>query len=369
MMIREQFQIAATIRRILIIQLGDIGDVVWTVPTLISLHKAYQSAKVSILVREGSGALLSAEPYIDKIFEVPSPAGGFFAAAAEQVRFLHRLQNESFDLVVDLRSGDRGAFLSRLTGAPIRGALLHQDASFWRNHAFTHLVRPINEGIRTAYGAAEQSLRIIRGLGISTTTDAPALHVSSQAAALARKILHRLDLAWDQESVLKKTMITLNPFSRWPYKEWDLERWVSVMEGLAAEFGVKTVIIGSGSERPMAEAIVRRLPGRVFQVAGETSLDVLAALLSFSRLHMGVDSAAIHIAAAVGTPTVTIYGPSDWRDWAPVGECHRVVVSDMDCVPCHQKGCRGEGRSLCLEKVSPEDVLSAVRALWTLPLQ
>jgi len=73
-----------------------------------------------------------------------------------------------------------------------------------------------------------------------------------------------------------------------------------------------------------------------------------------------VDSAAPHIAAAVGTPTITIYGPSDWRDWAPVGDKHQVVTSDMDCSPCHRKGCDGQGHSRCLEAISIAEVQEAI---------
>jgi len=85
--------------------------------------------------------------------------------------------------------------------------------------------------------------------------------------------------------------------------------------------------------------------------------------LKMSRLHIGVDSAAPHIAAAVGTPTVTIYGPSDWRDWAPPGKKNKVVFPDMDCSPCHQKGCDGSGSSRCLETIDAGKVMAAVEEL------
>ncbi len=102
-------------------------------------------------------------------------------------------------------------------------------------------------------------------------------------------------------------------------------------------------------------------------MAGETTLGELAALLRLSRLHVGVDSAAPHIAAAVGTPTITLYGPSDWRDWAPVGDKHHVVKSDMDCSPCHRKGCEGSGRSRCLENIPIERVREAIEKTFLPP--
>ena len=89
----------------------------------------------------------------------------------------------------------------------------------------------------------------------------------------------------------------------------------------------------------------------------------MAALLQMSRLHIGVDSAAPHIAAAVGTPTITIYGPSDWRDWAPTGDKNMVVLPDMDCSPCHKKGCDGKGRSICLDNLPVEKVQNAVETM------
>lgn len=134
------------------------------------------------------------------------------------------------------------------------------------------------------------------------------------------------------------------------------------MDWLSSAFGYRVVVIGSASERGRAEALIRNCSGRVFNAAGETTLGELAALLSLSQLHIGVDSAAPHIAAAVGTPTMTLYGPSDWRDWAPVGEDHRVIVSSMDCIPCHQMGCQGQGKSLCLENLSVDQVKESIRS-------
>jgi heptosyltransferase-3 len=87
----------------------------------------------------------------------------------------------------------------------------------------------------------------------------------------------------------------------------------------------------------------------------------LAGLLGQSLLHIGVDSAAPHIAAATGAPTITIYGPSSWKEWAPVGKSHRVIVSNMDCVPCRQKGCDGSGRSRCLETLTVDQVKPVIR--------
>ena len=155
--------------------------------------------------------------------------------------------------------------------------------------------------------------------------------------------------------------ITVNPFSRWPYKEWADDKWASIINWLWHEFHIAAAIVGSKGEAARAGELANKCNGIVYNLAGKTTLAELAGVLSLSSFHLGVDSAAPHIAAAMGTPTLTIFGPSDWRDWAPVGDKHRVVVSNMDCVPCYKKGCNGSERSICLETLEVKTVQDAVR--------
>ena len=121
------------------------------------------------------------------------------------------------------------------------------------------------------------------------------------------------------------------------------------------------VVVGSPAERERAAELIGACSGSVCNLAGKTTLAELAGVLHLSRLHIGVDSAAPHIAAAVGTSTVTLYGPSDWRYWAPPGKHHRVVVPDMECVPCHRKGCDDRGISRCLDTLTVERVQAILR--------
>lgn len=155
--------------------------------------------------------------------------------------------------------------------------------------------------------------------------------------------------------------MTLNPFSRWSYKEWAVEKWVQVLDWLWGDFGIATVIVGAPAERERADELARGCAGRIYNLAGKTTLSELAGILEQSRLHIGVDSAAPHIAAAVGTPTVTLYGPSDWRYWKPPGDKHRVAVSAMECVPCGRKGCDGSEVSRCLDSLEVDRVEAVIR--------
>lgn len=354
MIISRQHKITGNIRNILLIQLGDIGDVVWATPTFRAVKETYPNANLSVLLREGYGCLIAEDPSIYKIFEVKRYQGSLINLVAKELRFLRELKGENFDLVIDLRADDRGAIMAFMTRAPVRGAQHYFGLPFWRNRLFSHLVDPLPPKEKNS-GAAEQSLRVVRGFGVEAKTTMPRLCVSEQIMKQVRQILldckikPALSEPFDQ-------WVTLNPFSRWSYKEWACEKWEHVINWLWNDFGLATVIVGSKEEKERAKELSDRCAAAAHNLAGKTNLAELAGLLSLSYLHIGVDSAAPHIAAAVGTRTITIYGPSDWRDWATVGDQHCVISPDMDCVPCRNKGCDGLERSLCLETLATDKV-------------
>ncbi|MBW2673357.1 MAG: putative lipopolysaccharide heptosyltransferase III [Deltaproteobacteria bacterium] len=339
--------------RILIIQLGDIGDVVWATPAFQAVKEAYPQASVSVLVREGLGSLVEADPHIHKIFEIQRRGRNLLKKTKRQIDFIRSLRRERLDLVFDLRLDDRGAFMAFLTGAPCRVSTVDHTV-MWRNRLFTHLVDPSPTAERI-HGAAEQSLRIVREFGIETENPIPKLWVSDATSETVRRLL-------DQEGVSAAGgWVSINPFARWPHKEWDDEKWIRIINWLWKEYELATVIVGSSGETKRAAYIRSRSCGEVFSLAGRTTLGELAGLLGLGCLHIGVDSAAPHIAAAVGTPTITIYGPSDWLDWAPQGAMHDIIIPDRDCAPCHQKGCDGSGTSKCLEELTVEKVQKEIQ--------
>ncbi len=341
------------IRNILLIQIGDIGDVVWATPTFRAVKKAYPGANISVLLREGFGSLLEADHSVHKVFEVKRYKGNLIKKIKEQIRFLRTLRQEHFDLVFDLRSDDRGAFMSFFSGAPVRATNIYHSI-LWRNWFFTHLADPPVSGERI-YGAAEQSLRVVREFGIETKDTIPKLWISEKVKERVKQLL-------DHEGVTAVSRwVTLNAFSRWRYKEWGYEKWVRIVDWLWKEYGISTVIVGAPEEREESINIVNKCSGRIFNLTGRTTLSELAAVLNLSSLHIGVDSAAPQIAAAVGTPTITIYGPSAWSEWAPPGEMHSVVTPDCDCAPCYKKGCSGSGISKCLEELTVDKVKRAIQ--------
>jgi len=338
---------------ILLIQLGDIGDVVLTTPALRAVKETYPNARVSVLVFKPYGSLLAGDPNIFEVVETTKIRGSMFRLLRETAAFARHLRQKHYDLVIDLRTGDRGAILSFLTGAPARIGYRGENNAFWLKIAFTEILRNLKAATRPVHPGADQSLRLLRKLGIDTSDSTPRLYPSPDDRLKAHALLASAGVTSGTK------IVTINPFSRWKYKEWDNTKWSAVIDRLWEERRIPAVLIGASEEAAACQEIVKGRKGRAFNLAGKTTLSELAALISMSSLHLGVDSAAPHIAAAVETPTVTIHGPSDWRAWRIVNDKHRIVSAVMDCIPCSMTGCDGNGKSKCLDELGVDPVVKA----------
>jgi lipopolysaccharide heptosyltransferase III len=342
-------------RNILLIQLGDIGDVVLTTPTVRAVRESHPDARISILVRKPFGSLLAAHPDLHEVLEAAGTRGVLFHTSREHWRFARRLRNAHYDLVVDLRTSNRGAVLAFLTGAPER---VGRDAgkSLLRKLAFTRLLPNPPYAALPVHPGADQSLRIVRAIGIDTGDSTPRLHVSPEDAGSAAALL-------SERGLTPGRWVSINPCSRWKYKEWSHSKWGELIDRLWQEHQLASVLIGSPDEAGIIDKITAERSDHAFNLAGKTTLGELAALLASSSLHLGVDSAAPHIAAAVGTPTLTIFGPTNWRSWIVTDELHRVVTADMPCVPCNRKGCDDSRKSRCLDDLSVDRVYAEARPM------
>lgn len=343
-------------RNILLVQLGDIGDVVLTTPTVRAVKESCLDARISILVFKPYGSLLVEDPNIHEVVETARTRGSLFRRLREFISFARCLRQKHYDLVIDLRTGDRGAILSFLTGAKERVGS-HVSQPFWHDLFFTRIIRNLKVAPPPVHPGADQSLRVVRELGITTEDSTPRLYIALGNRLRATALLEEAGLAHGTR------MVTVNPFSRWKYKEWDNAKWKEVIDRIWEVYRIPAVLIGSPEETAGCQDIVAGREGRAFDLAGKTTLGELSAVISMSSLHLGVDSAAPHIAAAVGTSTVTIHGPSDWRAWRIVNERHRVISTAMDCIPCNMMGCDGSGKSRCLDDLAVEPVNRAALEL------
>jgi len=337
---------------ILLIQLGDIGDVVLTMPTIRTLRDHFPDNRLCVAVRSKAKELIEDCPWVDGVVSIEKKRSGWWEGLTYQAAFIQSLRKHRFEWAIEIRTGTRGAFLAFLSAAPIRIGRHSGDEGFWRNGMFTHLVRPIGE---TEQYAARHALNILSPFGIATADVMPSLRVTEDRRRKASDLLSHHGVNHT------RPIIGLHPFSLWAYKEWHLGNWSQMIRFIRDTYGYDIILTGSPDDRPRAEALIRKYEAPAHNLAGTTTVGDMPALLEQSALVIGVDTVALHIAAAVGTPIVGIFGPSPPMVWAPRGPKHTVVVNGLDCQPCRRKGCDDSERSRCLDELTWEEVRPQVQ--------
>ncbi len=261
---------------------------------------------------------------------------------------MRELRSHRFDLAIDLRTGTRGAIIAGLSGAGTRIGRFAADGRLWRNRVFTHLVTPPDEAFQYA---AEHNLNILSPLG---------LKIRDRALQIMRSRITEKQAAnrlFSSENIpMHRPLLAFHPFSLWKYKEWQVDSCAELIDDVQLRYDMTVVITGSSEERGRADQVVARCRTKPFNLAGKTSIGELAAVFSACRGFIGVDTAALHLAAAVGIPTLGIFGPSPAVCWAPRGSRHTVVSKNMSCIPCRRKGCGNSEISQCLDELTLKDI-------------
>jgi heptosyltransferase-3 len=240
-----------------------------------------------------------------------------------------------------------------LSGAPQRIGFYAEDGRLWRNRLFTSL---LEREYTPDLHVVDYLLGLLAAFGITTEQRIPELAVAGGKQEEIRFLFEREGICRD------KKLVAVQPFSLWQYKEWGKEKYIALIRWLVTEHGAAVLVTGSVAEKDRAEGIVRGCGAGCYNFAGKTSIAMYAALLQQCRLFIGVDSAGLHIAAAVGTPTVGIFGPSSPVSWAPRGKQHLTVQKNLPCVPCRHKGCHDSEKSACLEELTLEEVRAGVES-------
>jgi heptosyltransferase-3 len=286
--------------------------------------------------------------------------GAVRQARAERA-LLSALSGRRYDLIVHLTEHPRGAWLSRLL-RPRYSVARHLDRAHWLwRTSFTHYYRLPR---RTPRHTVECNLDSLRRIGVQPAPGDKALVLAADSAAAARV---RTLLA--RNALEPGRFIQLHPGSRWLFKCWPAEHYAGLLEQLAAD-GWRVALTGAPDprERELVEAILAAMPEstrrHVVDLGGQLDLSELAALTREARAFVGVDSAPMHIAAAVQTPVVALFGPSGEIEWGPWQVPHRIVASsEHPCRPCGNDGCGGGKISECLTMLPVARVHASLTAL------
>jgi len=326
---------------VLVVRLGAIGDVVNALVFAAALRQARPDVQLGWVVHPLAAPLVEGHPCVTRV-HVWQRGGGF----AELARLVKELRGERYELAVDLQRIQKSALVARLSGAP---RVLGYDRARAKELSWLWTKERIPPR-ELARHMVLHYLEFARHLGAEASEPVHLLPVDKAAEAWADELVRALG----GEPVL------VNLGATKPANRWIPERFGELARALAGD-GVPVCFTGGPGDRAALLA-ARAAAGdaRVRDLVGETSLAQLVALTRRARLYVGCDTGPMHVAAAVKTPVVALFGPADPVRTGPWGQGHRIVRVPPHCAPCNRKTCN-QPRHACMEDILVEHVLAAAR--------
>lgn len=332
---------------ILVIKLRYIGDVLLATPVLRVLRERFPRAHLAMAVNEGTEDILKWNPDLDEVLAVER------RGAAAQIRFLREIRRRRFDCVIDLTDGDRSALLAKLSGAPVR--IGFNDEHRWRGLLYTSVVKDQTGIIHRL----ERHLEALRQLGIEPKVYPPVLCTCAEDEETAAELLEEIKTGG---VLFAGPLVMLQPGARYWFKAWPAERFAELADRLTETSGCRVLVGGDTRDREVAEEIRRRTSSPAAVLAGRTTLLQFAAVLKRCALFVGNDNGPMHMAAAVGTPVVALFGPSDPSVWGPRFGRSEVLYKGLDCRRCFHPTCN-RGPDNCMRQISVDEAFTAARRL------
>jgi len=330
---------------ILLIRPDHLGDLLFTTPALRALREAFPQARITGLVGPWAEAVVADNPCLDEIMLCPFP--GFTRQPKKSViepytvlwRYARLLREKEFDLAVVLRFDHWwGALLAYLARIPRRVGYDIAEVKPFLTEAVPYV---------PGRHEVEQNLALVEAVSGEPPWPRllepwPGFPLEFPLSAEDREFAARY-LA-EQGVRDGDPLVCIHPGAGARVKLWRNEGWVRVADALVEKHGVKVVLTGSAGEAALVQAIAEGMAGQPLVAAGQTTLGQLAALMAHCRLVLGVDSGPLHLAVAVGAPTVHLYGPVDSRTFGPWGDParHVVLTSGRDCIPCNRLDYRAD---------------------------
>lgn len=339
--------IASEPRRMLMVKLSSIGDVVHVLPVAAALRRRFPDAHLAWAVGPAAADVVIGNPHLDEVLVIGGGAGESGVDAlpplSRPLGLRRALRSRGFDVALDLQGLLKSALIAYLSGAPERfgfrtpreGASLFLNRCVVANRADMHAVDSYL-GFAEALGAARDPVDFT-------------IQTSEEDRRTAAELIDG-----------RENLAALLPGARWESKRWPTERFAGAADGLAEEHGLAPLVLGAAGDAPLAAAIAGSSQVQVLDLTGKTTLKQTAEVLRRCRLTIANDTGPMYISAAVGTPTVALFGPSDWRRLGPYGEGHAKLVSGVPCAPCRNRTCRDR---VCMEAITVEHVVEAARNL------
>jgi len=337
------------VNRLLIRSTNWIGDAVMTTPAVRSIRNNFPHAHISMLAKPWVAPVFAHSPQVDDIIEFD--ANGRHRGVTGILRLSKDLRRFRFDAAVFLQNAAEAALIAFMAGIPRRIGF-DTDA---RRLLLTHPVRctPSIKAIhQTGY-----YLEILKGVGLHTGAQTLELNLGAADKQKARQVLRDHGMGPDAP------IIGLNPSATFgPAKQWFPRRYAALGERLHREYDATMLIFGGPSDRDLGGRISGMMNAPCIDLSGRTSLGEAMALIDRCDAFVTNDSGLMHVAAALNTPLVAVFGSTNSSTTSPYADSSRIVRVPMDCSPCMQPVCP-LGHMNCMKAVSVEMVTDALSAL------
>ncbi|MDD5116126.1 MAG: lipopolysaccharide heptosyltransferase II [Candidatus Omnitrophica bacterium] len=334
--------------KILIIKLSSLGDIILSTAALRAIREKFDrsSYKISFLTGEESKDVLLRSPYIDELL-VCDPKNG-----DKGLRGLwgigRTLRKKNFDIVIDLQNSRVSHMLSYLSGCV--------NCYGYDNKKFSFLLQRSIKDEKPPIDPVTHQFRILKMFGIDLLNNSLELWPSAEDR---RRVDELLNSQWLSETQ-RIVGVNISASRRWGTKLWPQRHLARLCEELGLR-DMRVVITGTAQDLPYAEMLVNSLKGaKIINACGKTSVNELAALIKKCSVFISADSSPLHIASAMGTPFIALFGPTDARRHLPPSKNCILIDKRLECSPCYKTKCRSRR---CMTQITPEEVLAAIDKL------
>lgn len=344
-------------QKILIIRLSSIGDVIHCTPVASSIKATWGQCKITWLVGTVSADLLQENPYIDEIiiwsrekFEQYLREFKFKQAWVMWQELQKKVTGKYFDVVLDVHGLFLTGMITRLIKAKRRIGMSGAKELNWL--FMNETGKPVGNHITQKY------LGVLTCLGINNTHSKMSLSVSESARQFATAFLQ------EHGAFLHEKIIIVIIGTTWSSKNWPVVFFEEVVIALAKDF--KVILCGGQAEVGISQDIMMKISLPVINAVGLTTLLEMAALIEKAALVIAGDTGPLHMAGALGVPTIGLFGPTNPQIYAPQGREHISLVSNLPCAYCHKKQCSKAKEAPCMGQITPEVVIGKVYEQVTL---
>ena len=339
-------------KKILIVKLSAIGDVVHSLPFLEVLRGGFPGASIDWIVEEDASQIIMGHPALDRVlvsrrksWQKKLVKGPERLSAISEIRELvRRLRSRKYDIVIDLQGLFKSGMLVGMCKAEKK---IGMEGGREGGHLFLN-ERPVP--VDYEQHAVERYLQIAAYLGCNSTRWEGEIPVYE---ANRRDV----DYLFDESISGRRPVIAMNPIAKWDTKLWQEARFAKLADRLIRELNCDIIFTGSSPDIPVIKKISKRMQERSLNLAGKTGLKELACLYAKCRVVITTDTGPMHIAAAMGCPVVALFGPTSPKRTGPYGQGHRVIKAEIECSPCFMKRC---DHMSCMKEITVDAVFEAV---------